>query len=45
MEQAMPISEIILLTAIVVVFVGFAAALGWADYQTRDISQWPGTRD
>lgn len=41
----MSIGDIIFLTAIIIAFVGFAIALGWAEHQTRGISKWPDPKD
>lgn len=35
----MPITDALVITAIVVVFIAFAAVLAWADYQTRHLSR------
>jgi hypothetical protein len=35
----MPLTSIIILAAIVVAFVLFAAVLAWGDYQTRDLGR------
>jgi hypothetical protein len=35
----MPIETVIAVTAITLAFAGFAAALAWADFQTRNIGR------
>jgi len=37
MEEAMPITDVLILTAIVAAFVGFGVILAWGEYQTRHI--------
>jgi len=36
-EQAMPIEDIVHLSAIVIAFVTFGAVLGWAEMRTRQL--------
>jgi multisubunit Na+/H+ antiporter MnhC subunit len=38
-EEAMPIIDALIVTAIVVAFVIFGAVLGWAEYRTRNLPQ------
>ena len=38
-ERAMPITDIVVVCAIISAFVIFAVALAWGDYQTRDIAR------
>jgi hypothetical protein len=35
MEKAMPIGDIIFVTAVIIAFGAFAIVLGWADHRTR----------
>ncbi len=37
MEEAMPITDAVILTAIVAAFVAFGVILAWGEYQTRHI--------
>jgi multisubunit Na+/H+ antiporter MnhC subunit len=37
MEEAMPMTDALILTAIVAAFVVFGLVLAWVDYQTRNI--------
>ena len=37
MEEAMPVTDVVILTAITMAFVGYALILAWGDYQTRNI--------
>jgi hypothetical protein len=38
-ERAMPITDIIIVCAIISAFVIFAVALAWGDYQSREIAR------
>jgi hypothetical protein len=38
-ERAMPITDIIIVSIIILAFVTFAVALAWGDHQTREIAQ------
>jgi hypothetical protein len=37
MEEAMPVTDVIILSAIVAAFVAYGLILAWGDYQTRHI--------
>jgi hypothetical protein len=37
MEEAMPVTDVVILSAIVAAFAVFALILAWAEYQTRHI--------
>jgi hypothetical protein len=38
-ERAMPITDIIIVSIIILAFITFAVALAWGDHQTREIAR------